>query len=89
MFIRESRLVGVGIDDVDPYLTSTTVGLGGPDGVAYTAVHEPSRTTFVKSLIPGSVQLAGVGQGGVELLTVLHSLLIGKTVVVAGEEDLT
>lgn len=89
MLIRESCLVGVGVDDVNPHLAASTVGPGGCDGVTDTAVHQPAWTALVKSLVPGSVQLPGGGQGGVQVLTVLHSLLVGKAVIVTGEEDLT
>lgn len=89
MLIRKSCLVGVGVDDVDPNLTASTVGPGGRDGVADAAVHQPAWTTLIKALVPSSIQLPSGGQGGVEFLTVLHSLLIGEAVIVTGEEDLT
>lgn len=89
MLIGEAGLVGVGVDDVDTDLSASTVGPGGCDGVADTAIHQPAWTALVKSLVPGGVELPGVGEGGVEFLAVLHSLLIGEAVVVAGEEDLT
>lgn len=89
MLIREACLIGVGVDDVDSHLAASTVGPGGCDGVADTAVHQPAWTALVKSLVPSGVQLPGGGQGGVEFLAVLDSLLIGEAVIVAGEEDLT
>ena len=89
MLIGEAGLVGVGVDDVDPHLATTTVGPGDCDGVADTAVHQPAWTALVKSLVPGGVQMPGGGKGGVEFLAVLHSLLIGEAVIVTGEEDLT
>ncbi len=89
MLIRKSCLVRVGVDDVNPNLTTSTVGPGGCDGVADTAVHQPAWTALVKALVPGSIQLPSGSQGGVEFLTVLHSLLIGEAVIVTGEEDLT
>lgn len=89
MLIWESSLVGVGVDDLDPNLTSSTVGPGGCDGVADAAVRQPAWTALVKPLFPGRIQLPSGGQGGVEFLTVLHSLLIGEAVIVTGEEDLT
>lgn len=89
MLIRKPCLVGVGIDDVDPNLTTSTMGPGGCDGVADAAVHQPAWTALVKTLLPGSIQLPSGGQGGVEFLTVLHSLIVGEAVIVTGEEDLT
>lgn len=89
MLIGEACLVGVGIDDVDPHLAASTVGSGSCDGIADTAIQQPAWAALVKSLVPSCVQLAGGGQGGVEFLAVLHGLLIGEAVIVAGEEDLT
>lgn len=89
MLIRKSCLVGEGIDDVDPNLTTSTVGPGGCDGVPDAAVQQPAWTALVKPLVPGSIQLSSGGQGGVEFLTVLHSFLIGEAVIVTGEEHLT
>lgn len=89
MLIGKSCLVGVGVDDVDPNLTASTVGPGGCDGVADAAVHQPAGTALVKAFVPGSIQLPSGGQGGVEFLTVLHGLLIREAVIVTGEEDLT
>ena len=89
MLIRKSCLVGVCVDDVDPNLTTSTVGPGGRDGVADAAVHQPAWTALVEPLLPGRIQLSSGGQGGVEFLTVLHSLLVREAVIVAGEEDLT
>lgn len=89
MLIRESCLVGVSVDDLDPDLTAPTVGPGGGDGVADAAIQQPAWTTLVQTLIPGGVELPRSGQGGVQFLTMLHCFLIGEAVVVTGEEDLT
>lgn len=89
MFVWESSLVGEGVDDLDSDLAASTVGPGGGDGVADAAVQQPAGAALVEALVPGSEQLAGGGQGGVELLAVLHCLLKGEAVVVTGEEDLT
>ncbi len=89
MLIGKSCLVGEGVDDVDPNLTTSTVGPGGCNGVADAAVHQPAGTALLKPLIPGSVQLPCGGKGGVEFLTVLHCFLKGEAVVVTGEEELT
>lgn len=89
MLIRKPCLVGVGVNDVDPNLTTSTVGPGGCDWVADAAVHQPARTALVKPLVPGREELPGGGQGGVEFLTVLHSFLVGEAVIVTGEKDLT
>lgn len=85
----EACLVGVGVDGVDPHLAASTVRPGGCDREADTAVHQPARTALVKSLIPGSIELPRSGQGGVKFLTVMHSLLIGESAIVSGEEDHT
>lgn len=74
---------------MNPHLATSTVRPGGCDGVADAAVQQPAWAALVEALVPGGIQLPGGGQGGVQLLTVLHSLLIGEAVVVAGEEDLT
>lgn len=74
---------------MDSSLTTSTVGPGGGDWVADAAVHQPSWTALVEALAPGSVHLCSGGQRGVEVETVLHSLIIGEAVVIAGEEDLT
>lgn len=89
MLIGEPCLVWEGVDDVNPHLASSTVGPGGCDRVPDTAVHQPAWAALVKSLFPGGEQLPGGGQGGVQFLTVLHGLIIGETVIVTGEEDLT
>lgn len=88
MFIRESCLVGEGIDDLDTDLAPATVKPGSCDGIADATVHQPAWTALIKSLIPGGIQLPWGGQRGVEFLTVLHGFLVGETVIVAGEEDL-
>lgn len=88
MLIREPRLVGEGVDGMDTDLTPPTVGPWGSDWVADTAVHQPPWTALVEALVPGGVYLSGGGQRGVELAAVLHSLIVGEAVIVAGEEDL-
>ena len=88
MLVGEARLVGEGVEDVHPGLPAPTVGPGAGDGVADAAVQQPPGTALVQPLAPGGVELAGGGQRGVELLTVLHSLLVGEAVVVAGVEHL-
>lgn len=89
MLIRKSSLVGECIDDVHAHLASPTVGSGGCDGISDTAVHQPTWAALVEALVPRGIHLPGCGQRGVEFLTVLHGLLKGEAVVVAGEEDLT
>lgn len=89
MLIGEARLVGVGVDDVDPHLATPTVGSGSRNGIADTAVHQPAWSTLVKALAPSSIKLPSGGQGSVEILAVLHSLFIGEAIVVACEKDLT
>lgn len=89
MLIREPCLVGEGVDDVNPSLAPSTMGPGGRNGVPNTTVQQPAWTALVEALVPCSKQLPSGGQGGVEFLAVLHSLLIGEAVVVTGEEDLT
>ena len=81
-------MVGVQVDGPDPQQAPPTLGPGQVDGVADAAVQQPPGTALVQPLAPGGVELAGGGQRGVELLTVLHSLLVGEAVVVAGVEHL-
>ena len=88
MLVWEARLVGEGVDDMHPGLAAPAVGPGAGDGVADAAVKQPTRAALVQALVPGGVQLAGGSQRGVELLAVLHSLLVGEAVVVAGVEHL-
>ena len=88
MLVGEARLVGEGVDDVHPSLAAPTVGPGAGDGVADATVQQPPRAALVQALVPCGVQLAGGSQRGVELLTVLHSFVVGEAVVVAGVEHL-
>ena len=58
-------MVGVEVDSSHARFVPTTGRPRGDDGVSEGAICQPASIALVQTLAPGSIELAGGGQGGI------------------------
>lgn len=79
-------MVGVEVDSSHARFVPTTGRPRGDDGVSEGAICQPASIALVQTLAPGSIELAGGGQGGILSRTEGPRFLEGELLEACGEE---
>lgn len=85
--VWKAGLVGVEVDSSHAWFVPTTGRPRGDDGVSEAAICQPASIALVQAVAPGSIELAGGGQGGILGLTEGLRFLEGELLKACDEED--
>lgn len=86
-WVWKARLVGVEVDSSHAWFVPTTGRPRGDDGVSEAAICQPASIALVQAVAPGSIELAGGGQGGILGFTEGLCFLEGELLKACDEED--